>query len=106
MNTGFCTEAQGIMQLIGNLLYFAKIILIIAVIIFGVIDFGKAVVGKSEDEIKKASKSIMFRLLAVIVIFFIPYLVGAIMTIVGDFQDMRSEYKICADCIAHSKNCK
>ena len=72
----FCTETKEIWVFLGNILNVVKIVIPILILAFGCIDFGKAVVASKDDEIKKALKSLMFRILAGAVIFFIPCLLG------------------------------
>ena len=105
---GFCDSTRDIWQLVGNILRIVTIVLIVCVIIFGIIDFGKAVVASKDDEIKKAAKSVVYRIVAVIVIFFIPTLVGAIFKMIGFFnENVASDYDICADCIkSPNSGCK
>ncbi len=68
------------------------------------LDLGKAVTSNKEDEIKKATASLMRRAIAAVVIFFIPTLVGVIMNLV----DNGNKYKPCAKCISNpaSDTCK
>ena len=105
--SGFCNETRDIWQLVGNILRIVTIVLIDCVIIFGIIDFGKAVVASKDEEIKKAAKSVVYRIIAVIVIFFIPTLVGAVFKMIGFFNDnLQADYEICANCIkSPNKNC-
>lgn len=82
-----CTTLAPVWQIIGWVLWVFKIVIPIVIIIFGVIDLGKAVVASKDDEIKKSVKSLVMRAVAGIVIFFIPTLVGAIFSLVGEFND-------------------
>ncbi len=96
----FCTELAGLWQIIGWILWVFKIAIPIIIIIFGMIDLGKAVVASKDDEIKKSVKSLAIRAIAGIIIFFVPTLVGAIFGLVGDFSgDLEAEYDKCAACI-------
>lgn len=93
-----------IWQVIGWILFVFKIVIPIIIIVFGMIDLGKAVVASKDDEIKKALKSLMMRAIAGIVVFFIPTLVGLIFSIVGGFQDdeqVQQAYENCRDCITN-----
>ena len=67
----FCTKTKPIWVLVGRILGIFKIVIPLLVIIFGMIDLGKAVIASKDDEIKKAAKSLLFRALAGILIFFI-----------------------------------
>ena len=102
-----CTDLWQVWQILGWILTVFKIVIPVIIIIFGVIDLGKAVVASKDDEIKKSVKSLAMRAIAGIVIFFIPTLISAIFNIVDDFQEVKGEYKICSDCIIHpASNCK
>lgn len=105
--SGFCASTKDIWGLVGSVLRIATIVLIVAVIVFGVVDFGKAVVASKDDEIKKAAKQFIYRIIAVIVIFFVPTLVGAIFNMIGYFNDnVKADYEICANCIKSPSSCK
>ena len=101
----FCAGTAKIWQLVGRILTIFKIVIPLLVIIFGMIDLGKAVVASKDDEIKKAAKSLGMRALAGILIFFIPTLVAFVFNIVDGFSD-DGDYKICADCITKPNSCQ
>lgn len=101
---GFCAQSANIWQTVGYILMVFKIVIPILLIVFGMIDLGKAVIASKDDEIKKASKSLLFRALAAIVIFLVPTLVGVIMGIVGNFSDLSDDYHVCSACISNPLN--
>ena len=96
----FCTETANVWQVVGWIMTVFKIIIPLLLIIFGMLDLGKAVTSNKEDEIKKATASLMRRAIAAVVIFFIPTLVGVIMNLV----DGGNKYKNCAKCISNPMN--
>ncbi len=102
-----CTELAPIWQIIGWVLWVFKIAIPIVIIVFGMIDLGKAVVASKDDEIKKSVKSLVMRAIAGIVIFFIPTLVGAIFSLVGEFgsEAYKTEYNVCKTCVTKPGNC-
>ena len=100
-----CSDLWQIWQIIGWVLTIFKIVIPIIIIIFGMIDLGKAVVASKDDEIKKSIKSLAMRAVAGIVIFFIPTLVSLIFKMVDSFQEVQGEYDICANCITHPGSC-
>lgn len=108
MAPSVCTDLAPIWQIIGWALWVFKIVIPIIIIIFGMIDLGKAVVASKDDEIKKSIKSLAMRAIAGIVIFFIPTLVGAIFSLVGEFSSMKDEYGKCRSCITNpgGKTCE
>ena len=97
-----CTELASVWRLVGRILFIFKIAIPVLIIVFGAIDFGKAVVASKSDEIKNAAKSLMFRALAGVFIFFVPALVAFIFTLVGDWgSEYENQYKVCSACIVH-----
>ncbi len=103
---GFCTETREIWVLVGNLLNIFKIVIPIILVIWGMIDMGKAVVGSKDDEIKKAAKSLMMRIIAGVIIFFIPTLVGFVFSIVDGFNgDIESDWSVCNECLTNPGDC-
>ena len=98
-NLGFCAKTAGLWQLIGRILWIFLIAIPILVIIFGSIDLGKAVVASKDDEIKKAAKSLAMRLIAAVIIWFIPMLVDAVISLVDRDADQVSDYKVCQKCV-------
>ena len=98
-----CSELSPVWQIVGWILFVFKIVIPILIIIFGMIDLGKAVVASKDDEIKKAIKQLAMRALAGVIIFFIPTLVGVIFSLVAEFtsDEYATEYKICKACVVH-----
>ncbi len=106
MGIDFCNGTKEIWELVGWLLFIFKIVIPVLLIIWGMIDMGKAVVGSKDDEIKKASKSLMMRVIAGVVVFFIPTLVGFIFTIVDGFSgDVEADWEVCNTCLTDPGNC-
>ena len=67
----FCQEAvQGVFTTLGWVFFAVKILVPILLIVFGSINFGKAVISSKDDEIKKAGKSLVIKAIAGILIFF------------------------------------
>lgn len=98
---GFCYGSANVWQTVGYVLMVFKIVIPILLIIFGMIDLGKAVIASKDDEIKKATKSLMFRAVSAICIFFIPTIVGLLMGLVGSFGNLKSDFEICRKCISN-----
>lgn len=101
MAPAICTNLSPLWQVVGWILWVFKIAIPILIIVFGMIDLGKAVVASKDDEIKKALKQLMLRAVAGVVIFFIPNLVGLIFSMVGSWTEVENEYKVCEQCIVH-----
>ena len=74
--SSLCTEAKDILAFAGWILTFFKIAIPLLIIGLGMFDFGKAVVSSKDDEIKKSAKTLMYRAIAGIVIFFVTSLLS------------------------------
>lgn len=102
----FCADAQPIFYTIGMFLLVFKIVIPILLIIWGMIDLGKAVISSDEKAVSKATKSLLNRFIAGVCIFFIPTLVSIIFKMVGSFGEVKDQYDICAACISNPTNDK
>ena len=100
----FCTDAQPIFYTVGMFLLVFKIIIPILLIIFGMVDLGKAVISSDDKAVSKAAKSLLNRVIAGVCIFFVPSIVGIIFSMVGDFGEVEGQYDICAACISNPTN--
>lgn len=97
----FCKNTANVWQIVGYVLLVFKIVIPILLIIFGMMDLGRAVVASKDDEIKKATKSLAFRAAAGVIIFFIPTLVGMILGLVSNFSESgaKDDFDTCRACI-------
>lgn len=98
---GFCANTANIWQIVGYVLLVFKIVIPLLLIIFGMVDLGKAVVASKDDEIKKATKGLATRAIAAVAIFLIPTIIGFIMGLVGGFADAKEDYEVCKQCITN-----
>ena len=82
--SNFCTaEVLGAFTTLGWVIFFIKIVVPIIIIVLGSIDLGKAVVASKDDEIKKSVKSLIIRVIAGIIIFFVPTILSFIIQLVS-----------------------
>lgn len=75
---------EPLLGLLGYVIILFKIVVPILLIIFGMLDVGKSVVAGKPDEVTKNLKSFAMRAVAAVLVFFIPSIVGVIMSAVGD----------------------
>ena len=102
----FCQETATVWQFIGWILFVFKIVIPILLILFGMIDLGKAVVSSDEKAIKTATTTLVKRAIAAVVIFFIPTIVSAIFGIVTGFTGkVKEQYGRCATCVTKPGSC-
>ena len=87
------------MKFIGTIVNFLKITVPIVIIAFGVVDLYKAVTGSKDDEIKKAIKSIIIRVIAGIAIFLLPGIIQFVLNWVNAWSDYKNSWCCCTDCL-------
>lgn len=94
-----------------NIISMAITIIQIAVplllIIFGMLDLGKAVMAQKEDEIKKGQQTFLKRLLAAAIVFFVVVIVKLVIGLVADSTESKN-ITGCIDCFINgdTKSCK
>ena len=102
VDTGFCHETVVLWQFLGIVLMVVKIVIPLILIILGMVDLGKAVISSEDKAISKSAKSLLMRLIAAVVIFFVPTIVSAIFGLIGSFNDeVKADYDVCRTCIEH-----
>ena len=79
-----CDNAKGVFGIIGIFVTIIKIFIPLALIVFGMLDMGKAVTNGDEKEIKKELVTFIRRAIAAIVVFFIPTIVGIVMQLINN----------------------
>ncbi len=108
--SNFCSEASGILQVVGWVLTIFKIAIPLLIIAFGIFDFGKAVTAAKDDEIKKSAKSLMWRAIAGIIIFFIPSIILWVFGAISEYSSARDDSNInfntCKNCVLTPWNCR
>lgn len=70
-------------QIITTVIFLIKVVVPILLIIFGMLDMGKAVVAKKEEDVKKYQSSFVKRLVCAVIVFLITAIVQFVLGIVG-----------------------
>ena len=101
----FCQE-KGVLKslrFLGYLLLVVKIVIPILLIIFGTLDFSKALMSSDNDAMQKSTKSLVTRVIAGIIIFFIPTIVNFVFTLA---KSDNSSFENCRTCIFKPSDCE
>ena len=85
-----CDDMLPILNVVRLVLNIIQWVVPIVLILMGTIDLVKAVTQSKEDDIKKAQKTLISRVIAAVVVFLVPVIVGVIMGLIGT-----AEYKAC-----------
>ena len=80
LGTTFSSQIPEIIHLIITLI---QIVVPILLILFGMLDLGKAVMAQKDDEIKKAQQTFVKRLLAAALVFFVVVIVQVVTKLVA-----------------------
>lgn len=88
---------------ISTLVLVIKIVVPVLLIIFGMIDFLKAVTAAKEDEIKKGQQTFIKRAIAAIIVFFVIQIVQLVLNFASNNDDSIVN---CFKCFVNGNECK
>ena len=103
-DVNICEDMSYVIRNFGYILTFIKILLPAIIIIFGVTKFIRVVINGDAKEYTKAVKSMLISFIASVIIFLIPPLIGAILTMVTSYDKEESETKACIACLTHPRS--
>lgn len=78
-------------NLVHTIINVIKIAVPILLIIFGMIDFAKSVIAKSEDDVKKYRKNFVSRLISAIVVFLLIFIVQLAVNMIASVEETTNE---------------
>lgn len=105
INLGFCTKTANVWKVLGYVVLIFKIVIPLLLIIFGMVDLGKAVISSDEKAINKAVSTLIKRFIAAVVIFFIPTLVNALFAVLNITTSVTADSAKCVTCVTDVSNC-
>ena len=97
-NNSFCFKTSAIWQFVGYGLLALKILVPLIIIVFGVIDFAKAVTSNDDKAIKKSAVSLVKRLIVGICIFFVPTIVKVVFDLIDNVANLDGIAE-CEECL-------
>lgn len=102
----FCAQTANIWKVLGYVVMVFKIVIPLLLIIFGMVDLGKAVISSDDKAISKAVGMLIRRFIAAVVLFFIPTIVSALFNAL-DLIDTSagSDYNKCVQCVTNVNSC-
>ena len=93
-------------EMIPNLLSTAidiiKIVVPILLVVFGMLDLGKAVMAQKEDEIKKGQQTFTKRLVAAVIVFLVVFVVEIVIGLVAP-RDSNENVWGCFNCLVNNE---
>ncbi len=105
--TTYCSDPNFIkpFKFLGRIFLILKILIPLVIIVLGIIDLGKAIISSKDDEIKKSVKSLTMRVIAGLIIFFIPTIINLVFMLVDDWNKYSTDYSNCSKCVQNPNNC-
>ena len=91
-NTGLCsnTNLLQVIHIVRTVINILQIAVPVALILWGTLDIGKAVIAGDEKKMKEAQKPFIKRLVYAVIAFLVPFIVSIVMGYVGN-----TEWKNC-----------
>jgi len=95
-----------ITRYIGWVIGIIKIAVPLLLLVFGLLDFYKAAMSGKDDTLPKTIKTFIIRLIAAVVIFFIPATISFIFGMLDDWNGgYKSNYTLCTECLLIPSDC-
>ena len=98
----FCEENRvlKVFQILGYIIFGAKIIVPLILLILGTIDFAKAVISSNDKAPQEALKSFGLRIVAAIIVFLIPTFLEFLITLINDASEtFKEKNENCTNCL-------
>ncbi len=83
---GLVIEGQ-LIDIVSTVIFIIQVVVPIFLVIFGMLDLGKAVMAQKEDEIKKGQQTFMKRVVAAILVFFVVMITKLVVNLVASSSD-------------------
>lgn len=95
-----------VMRLFGYVLLIARVAVPLIIIGLGTFDLAKSVIDKDEKSLTKQIKQLGIRILAGLLVFFVPNIVAVVFSMSDKLNIIETgQYKTCADCLLKPGNC-
>lgn len=101
----FCGRTANIWQIVGKVYYILKIVIPVLLIIWGTIALFKAALSSDDKALSKEVSSMIKKVVAGLIIFFIPTVIRLVFFMVTQFdQKMEKDVQNCIDCLTSPYN--
>lgn len=87
---------------VSTIINIMKVVIPIMVVVFGLLDLGKAVMQQKEDDIKKSQGLLVKRLIIAVLVFFVVSLVQFLVSLVGGTDPDNNKFWDCFDCFVNN----
>ncbi len=84
--SGTIEVPDSIANLLKTIIFIIQVVVPILLILWGMLDFAKGVIGQDEDKIKAGQKKFIQRIIAAVIVFLIVTVVQIVITTVGNIS--------------------
>ncbi len=98
-------EVLTVISFAGYILFFVKLLVPFIIILMGTMDFYKTVVADKEGELNTSVKKFVNRIILGVIVFFIPTILNAFMSLLSDRSETIALYEQCVTCILDPISC-
>ncbi len=96
---GDINVANSLLDVVSTVVFGIQVFVPVALIILGMLDFGKAVMAQKEDEIKKGQQTFIKRLIAAALVFFVVAITTLVVDLAaGDTENGEDNIMNCVNC--------
>ena len=99
---GTLVRDEMIPSLVSTAIDLIKIVVPILLVVFGMLDLGKAVMAQKEDEIKKGQQTFVKRLIAAVIVFLVVFVVEIAIGLVAP-RDSNENVWGCFNCLVNNE---
>ena len=93
-------------RFLGYVIFFLIIIIPLIIIIVATVDLGKAVISGDDKSINDAFKALLKRIVAGILIFFVPTIIGVFTNAIASFTEIKDDYNRLETCLITPFKCE
>ena len=107
VGANFCGESAvlRVLKLVGVIIIVAKIAIPLILIVIGSLDLYKAVLAKDGKDLTSSLRTFVFRLLAGVLVFFVPTIVNAAFDLLSDSTTGEATNNQCIKCVLDINQC-
>jgi surface polysaccharide O-acyltransferase-like enzyme len=98
-------DVKSIASITSLIITIIQVVVPILLVIWGMLDLGKAVTAQKDDEIKKGQQTLIKRAIAAAIVFFVVSIVRILVNVLLRNDSRKASVSDCFECFVNSTNC-
>ncbi len=94
------------MRIVGAIVMIAKILVPLIIILTGIISMARAILFEDETAIRKTIDTLITKVFVGAIIFFIPSIVNAVLSLTSAYDNTKTKFSDCGKCMVSVKECE